>query len=173
MNFYVIQVKAKTENNYLNLAKKTINQANIHFYWFRRELAQRKNGKIRNVLSPIFPGYIFLETEIITKDLYCGLRKLPGFIRFLKNNEEILPLTPKDLALIKHFLLTGEIIHKSLVTFKPQDRIQILAGPLKGLEGFIVKVDKRKQRVKVRLELYDDSFLIDFGFEAIERVRGT
>ena len=32
----------------------------------------------------------------------------------------------------------------------------------------IVRVDRRKGRARVRLELYENSFLIDFGFEAIE-----
>jgi transcriptional antiterminator NusG len=39
---------------------------------------------------------------------------------------------------------------------------------MKGLEGQIIKVDKRKKRAKIRLKLYEDSFPIDFGFELIE-----
>jgi len=30
-----------------------------------------------------------------------------------------------------------------------------------------VRVDRRKRRARVRLELYENSFLIDFGFEDI------
>jgi hypothetical protein len=32
----------------------------------------------------------------------------------------------------------------------------------------IVRVDRRKGRAKVRLEMYDNSFEVDFGFEALE-----
>ncbi|MCL2557796.1 MAG: antitermination protein NusG, partial [Treponema sp.] len=40
--------------------------------------------------------------------------------------------------------------------------------PLKGLEGRIIKVDKRKKRAKIRLDLYDESFAIDLAFEIID-----
>jgi transcriptional antiterminator NusG len=42
------------------------------------------------------------------------------------------------------------------------------SGPLKWLDGKIVKVDRRKHRARVTLELYQEAFEIDFGFEALE-----
>jgi transcriptional antiterminator NusG len=36
-----------------------------------------------------------------------------------------------------------------------------------GLEGRIIKVDKRKRRAKIMLDLYNDSFSIDLAFEVI------
>ncbi|MDR2619211.1 MAG: antitermination protein NusG, partial [Treponema sp.] len=32
----------------------------------------------------------------------------------------------------------------------------------------IIKVDKRKGRAKIKLDLYDDSFTIDLAFEVLE-----
>jgi transcriptional antiterminator NusG len=40
-----------------------------------------------------------------------------------------------------------------------------------GLEGKIVKVDKRKGRAKIKLDLYNDSFAIDLAFEVIGAVQ--
>jgi transcriptional antiterminator NusG len=40
-------------------------------------------------------------------------------------------------------------------------------GPLMGLEGRIIKVDRRKGRAKINLDLYNDSFTIDLAFEVI------
>jgi transcriptional antiterminator NusG len=37
------------------------------------------------------------------------------------------------------------------------------------MEGNIIKVDRRKGRAKVKLELYKDSFTVDFGFRDIQR----
>ena len=39
---------------------------------------------------------------------------------------------------------------------------------MEGLEGRIVKIDRRKQRARIRLDLYDNSHLIDLGFEELE-----
>jgi transcriptional antiterminator NusG len=59
------------------------------------------------------------------------------------------------------------VIGKSTVKFDENSRIYVLSGPLEGLEGKIVKIDKRKQRAKVQLDLYKESFLVDFGFELL------
>ena len=64
----------------------------------------------------------------------------------------------------------GEVLDKSKVQFDENKRIRVVHGALKGLEGKIVKVDRRKQRAKVSLSLYDSAFLIDFGFDLLESV---
>jgi len=170
MNIYVIQVRAGREGKFIDTANEmTRTTLSFRFHWPRRELTIRKKGVFRDTISAIFPGYVFLEARAVTAELLKTLKKVPGFIRFLRSNQEILPLSDRDLELIKRFLEAGEIVRKSLVSFTAHQHIQIVDGPLKGLEGMIVKVDKRKKRIKVRLELYEDSFLIDFGFEAVEK----
>jgi len=53
------------------------------------------------------------------------------------------------------------------VYFNEDSRIVVVEGPLMGLEGRIVKVDRRKGRAKIMLDLYNDSFSIDLAFEVI------
>lgn len=172
MNFYVLQVKTGGEATYLKSARLELERmgkdGDVTLIWPRRRLRIRRKGKVKDVLAPIFPGYIFLEAEGIETDLYWGLRRAIGFYRFLKDNKNIEPLTGHDRELLVHFLRMGEVVEKSRVYFDENKRIRVTEGALKGLEGFIVKVDKRKRRAKVRLSLYDDSFLIDFGFELME-----
>jgi len=67
---------------------------------------------------------------------------------------------------LKHFL-SGNVVGLSQVSFDENQRIVIKSGPLKGMEGKITKVDKRKKRVKVQLDMYKESFLVDFGYEVV------
>ena len=92
-----------------------------------------------------------------------------GFFRFLQSNENIEPLSEGDKNLLLHFLSFGQVIEKSMVYFDEGKRIRVMSGPLKELEGKIVKVDRRKGRAKVKLDMFENSFLIDFGFEALEK----
>jgi len=41
------------------------------------------------------------------------------------------------------------------------------------IEGKIIKVDRRKKRAKVVLDLYDEAFSIDLAFEVIEKAKNT
>ena len=73
----------------------------------------------------------------------------PGFVRFLPSNEALAPLEPKDQELLSHFLSFGEIVQKSAAYFDENKRIRVISGPLKNLEGLIVRVDRRKGRARV------------------------
>ena len=167
MNFYVISVRAGKEEALLTIARRREELAPVQFHWPRRKLTIRRKGKRIETLAPLFSGYLFLETDSITEPIYRTTKRLPGFYRFLESNDRIRPLSGEDLELVGHFIKLGEIIGKSQVVFDENSRIHVKNGPLSGLEGKIVKVDRRKQRAKVRLDLYKESFLVDFGFELI------
>jgi transcriptional antiterminator NusG len=169
LTYYVIQVKTRGEEKYLSLAEQALDPYDIKIIWPRRSLRIRRRGKWLNILSPIFPGYLFLEVETIKPELYWVLKKLPGFFRFLKNNHDIQPLPRTDARILASLLSFGEIVDRSLAVFDEGGRIRVLEGPLKGLEGLIMKVDKRKGRVKVKLDLYDESYHVDFGFSVVEK----
>ncbi len=143
----------------------------MRFLWPRRRLTLRRRGKTREELAPIFPSYVFLEAENIAPDTYWTLKRTSGFVRFLGSNQNIEPLRGKERRLLLHFLQFGEVVEKSTVTFDENSRIRVVDGPMKGMEGQVVKVDKRKKRAKVSLSFYEDSFLIDFGFEIMEQIK--
>ncbi len=135
--------------------------------WPRRRLTIIKRGIRKQVLAPIFPGYLFYETEAISAGVFHLLKHPSGFVKFLKDNHNIRPLAGEDRELLLHFISFGEIVDRSKAYLDANRRVRVASGPLKGLEGRIVKVDKRKGRAKVRLSLYENSFLIDFGFDLL------
>ena len=168
--YYVIQVKTRGEEKYLSFAEPIAQGSSRRILWPRRSLRIRRKGKWRNVLSPIFPGYVFLEAESVDPQLYWQLKKIPGFYRFLKSNHDIQPLPESDTHVLSRLLRFGEVVPKSVVTFDAGVRIKILEGPLKGLEGHIVRIDRRKGRAKIQLDLYAKSYVVDFGFQDLESV---
>ena len=170
MNYYAVQVKTGREPELLKKIHKCTGEEryNLQAYFPRRILYIKKKGIRQKVDAPVFPGYIFLEIDDLSLSLYWQLRKIPNFYHFLPNNQNPLPLAGKDLSLLHHFLSFGEITAPSKVYFDENARICVVEGALQGLEGRIIKVDKRKQRAKVLLDMYTDSFPIDLAFDVIE-----
>ena len=168
MPFFALQIYTGDEGRFLSIAAQRARDIEARFFWPRRSLRIKRGGSWKESLAPIFPGYLFIRAEGISPELFAALRAAPGFLRFLLSNENIVPLERADQEMLSHFLAFGEIVDKSMVTFDEDKRIRVLSGPLKGLEGRIVRVDRRKGRAKVRLEMYEDSFEIDFGFESLE-----
>jgi transcription termination/antitermination protein NusG len=167
MSYYVVSVQPRKEESFLTIARKRLATELARFYWPRRKLTIRRRGRRKEVLAPIFSGYVFIEAEQVDDHLFAAVKQLPGFYRFLESNDRIRALGGDDLELVAHFVRFGEVIGKSKVTFDEHSRIEVSEGPLAGLEGRIVKVDRRKQRAKIRLDLYQESFLVDLGFELL------
>ena len=170
MNYYAIQVKTRAENRFIKLFKAMNPDITFPIHFPQRCLDIRKSGKIRASVTAVFPGYIFIEADcdenIIARQ--WEFRRTEGFYRFLKSNQEITPLASRDLELVLHFINSaGPIAGRSKVYFNENSRIVVVEGPLMGLEGRIIKVDRRKGRAKIKLDLYNDSFAIDLAFEVI------
>jgi len=170
MNYYAIQVKTRLENKFIKLYEASHPDVLLPIHFPQRQLDIRKSGKIKTSKTSIFPGYIFIEASSDEEINVCqwDFRRIEGFFRFLPSNNSINALTNKDLELVLHFIKNvGPVAGRSKVYFDENSRIIVLEGPLSGLEGRILKVDRRKGRAKIKLDIYDDSFAIDLAFEVI------
>jgi transcription termination/antitermination protein NusG len=170
MNYYAIQVKTRSEEKFIKLFKASHPQISFPIHFPKRLLDIRKGGKIKASTPAVFPGYLFIEAENDEEIISCQweFRRTEGFYRFLKSNRDITPLADRDLELVLHFINnSGSVAGRSKVYFNENSRIIVVEGPLIGLEGRIIKVDRRKGRAKIKLDLYNDSFSIDLAFEVI------
>lgn len=176
MLYYALQVKTKAEKKYIKLFQGLHPDLEIPFFFPQRVIDIRCRGATVRTNAAIFPGYVFIETENhedILREQW-SFRKTEGFYRFLRSNQNIVPLQGRDLELVLHFIKkVGPLAGKSRVYFDENSRIVVAGGPLMGLEGKIIKVDKRKGRAKIKLDLYDDSFSIDLAFEVIRESPGA
>ena len=176
MQYYIIQVATGREQAFIdNLKKLEPDLGRAHnFIYLTRELNIRRKGIWRKELQPVFPSYIIMQTtQVIDAKTIQLLKAQPDFYHFLKSNTQITPLAGTDLEIIQHFLGLGPRIGPSLVRFDEDDRIVVIEGPLKGIEGSIIKVDRRKQRAKIRVDFAGSAHTMDLSFEDIERTSST
>ena len=169
IKYYAMQVKTSAEDKFIRHFKALHPEVPFPLFFPQRRIDVRRGGVVRQSIAAVFPGYVFVEIEdgdILTHQ--WAFRRTDGFYRFLRSNQNIRPLANRDLELVLHFIKkVGPIAGISKVYFNENSRIVVTEGPLMGLEGKIVKVDKRKGRAKIKLDLYDDSFAIDLAFEVI------
>jgi transcriptional antiterminator NusG len=171
MLYYAIQVRTSEEDDFIRRVNSSLNSECGRFFAPKRLMPQHKGGKETKKLLTVFPGYVFFETESLEPTDRWTIRRTEGFYRFLKNSLSPSPLGEADKRILLHFISTGKYADISKVTFDENDRIVVLEGPLKGLEGSIVKVDRRRGRAKVSLDMCSTGFLIDLGFAVVEKVK--
>ena len=172
MQYYIIQVMSGREQAFLdNIEKLTPQLYQKHnFIYLTRELTLKRQGKLLTQVQPMFPSYIILQTvNEIDSFTLAALKKVPDFYHFLNSNTDIISLCDHDVQIIQHFLGLGPKIGSSLVRFDDNDRIIVIEGPLKGFEGNIIKVDKRKHRAKIQVDFGGTSHTMDLSFEVISK----
>jgi transcription termination/antitermination protein NusG len=175
MDYYAIQVWTGKENEFADRISADPRMRSSVIVP-KRSIIMRKAGKTRKIEKPLFAGYVFVATETPGLDSIqrWALRTTHYFLRTLPTNTDPMPVKEKDRRLIAHFMSFGKVADISKVQFDADDRIVVREGPLKGIEGMIVRVDKRKRRAKIRLDMCENSFLVDLGFEIIDvSAKGT
>ena len=167
----MIQVSTGKEKKFIEDAarKNEPDKISYSIVFPQRVLKIRKSGKVSEKELPVFAGYLFIGTDKLSKDLYQHLKKCKGFYRFLPNNQEPRFLEGRDLEILNQFISFGGLAKISQVVFDENDRIKVIAGPLSGLEGYIVRVNKRKGRATVCLDMCQTAFSIDLGFETLNK----
>jgi transcriptional antiterminator NusG len=171
MQYYSIQVLTSAEEDFVRRLAPLLGAQRLILP--KKMLAIRRRGKVTQILKPVFPGYVFIESDDILseREAYWAIRRTSGFVRVLPDSSAPTALSEHDVNLLRRFISFGEYADISKVSFDENDRIVVLEGPLKGLEGQIFKVNKRKMRAKILLDLYGAAFPIDLGFEVVERVK--
>ena len=173
MKYFAVQVRTLKEDTYIQRINDFLSfrPDKQEFFFPKRKLPIRRMGKTVHEIRPVFPGYIFVAADGIDPELFNIMRATKDFTRFLKNNRDITAIEGRDLTILRHFLQFGGVAETSEVSFDENDRIIVKSGPMQGLEGFIVKVDKRKKRAKISLDFAKENFLIDLAFDVLEENR--
>jgi transcriptional antiterminator NusG len=172
LKYYTIQVKNHFEERFISLFHERNPALALPLYFPRRIVPERRGGGTEYRCAPVFPGYLFAGIGDEEKRLLSmeALRVMENFFRFLPANSAAAPLSGRDLEIVLHFIKNDEsAAGVSSVYFDTDERIVVVSGALKGLEGRIIKVDRRKGRAKIKLDLYGTSFRIDLAFETIDR----
>ena len=172
MQYFIIQVASGKEQTFIDNVRKFAPQLmeKHNFIYLTRELTIRRQGQTLTQVQPMFPSYIIMQTvNEVDSFTLAALKKVPEFYHFLNSNTDIVPLGAHDLQIIQHFLGLGPKIGSSLVRFDDNDRIVVIEGPLKGFEGSIIKVDKRKKRARICVDFGGTAHTMDLRFEDISK----
>jgi transcription termination/antitermination protein NusG len=164
MDYFALHIKTGSETQIQKCIKKNLPEE-MTVFCPMRELLIRKKGKTKKEMKPLFPGYIFLHAEEISADTLSTLKSVNGFFQILPSNKNIKPVPERDMHIINSLFRKDFTAHLSKARFDENDRIQIIEGPLKGKEGLIIKVDKRKGRAKIVINAFDKQHFVDLGFE--------
>lgn len=161
MDYYYLSCRAGTEKLNIRILKKIIKtqfeeEKKFKAYFPLREITdQTPYGPVQKLL-PMLEGYIVIGTEYnLTKYAYM-LRRMSTSSRGLVHNlDRTFILHGADKAYAEWIFENNGIIKESEVivhkTLKEGTKVQVLDGPMKNLQGRIIRI---KKNTKCLVEIY-------------------
>jgi transcriptional antiterminator NusG len=159
--WYVLHVISGKENTIEKFISK-LGTDSLKPFLPRKKLKIRKSGITKDIIKPLYPGYIFI-IGIWNLNEAKKIVKLPGAVKFIGGLYSPGTLKNDEKEIINKIIKDGVAEYSKVV--KEGTKIKIISGPLKELEGVIQSVDRRKQKAIVSLPLLNSIVKVTLGFE--------
>lgn len=160
--WYVLHTKTAREVE----VGRRVRDAGMHALVPRRQMTERRRGVTGQVIRCLFPGYVFVNTALEPNDYYT-LTGIRGVIRILGAGRPQ-PVQPAEMNRVLGLVRDDELIGVSTALLE-RDGVKIVSGPLRGLEGQIVKLDRRKGRAKVNIPLFGEPKIIELSVNVLQK----
>lgn len=165
--WYVVQVRTGNEDKMIAECKRAIPEEVLERCFIPYIEEKKKiNGKIQKVRKHMFPGYIFLISDKLD-ELKVGLKKVFGFAKILKTGDDVVPISEKEVDLLKRFGLDEKEIVEMSEGIIEGTEIIVTEGPLIGLETFIKRINRHKRKAWIETEMFGRKQEIEIGLEIV------
>lgn len=157
--WYVVNTYAGHENRVKENLEKRIESMGISDYLFKVVVAEEtqteiKNGKKKDVVKNIFPGYLFVEM-IMTDEAWYVVRNTPGVTGFLGSyGGGAKPLPVRDAEMQAVLRRINQSDAQVEVEFKVGDTVKIISGPFSGMEGIVDSMNDEAMIATVLLIIF-------------------
>jgi transcription antitermination factor NusG len=163
MAWYVVHTKSRHEYK----ANTGLVQKNIVTFLPEIEVWSKRKDRKKKILVPLFPGYLFVDANVLDNEIKLMILKTPGTVKILgkKDNTEPIPVPDDKILAIQRFL--GKKVEVFTFNFpKAGEPARIVDGPFAGIEGTVISSDFEKELFVISIDLLQRSVAIKLeGFQ--------
>ena len=161
--WYALYTRSRFEKKLMS----ELTERSIEVFLPMREILSRWKDRKKKVWLPLFPGYLFVHQTDTPANRYRVLN-IPGAVRFVGFNGLAVPIPTEQIEGVRKFL-ESDLSVDPYPYMKIGQRVEVIAGPLKGIQGklvqkkgrfrFVLQVDLIRQAVSVEIDASDVSAL--------------
>ena len=150
MNAYCVFCKTAYEEKTARYINKLYGGAGVNAIAPVRILKERNRGVTKEVKKPLMQGYVFIFSDIkIEPRLISSVEDVIKLLRYQNGEYELLG---PDLEYAEFISSNNGVIGISDIICVGKE-VKVVSGPLEEYKGTIVKLDRRKQRVLLRVTI--------------------
>jgi len=157
-NWVILFVKTGSEEKLKPMLAEKLDTNGFLSFVPIKETPYRSKGVIHKTRKPLFPGYIFVQTEVeselIAKKLKTALKGTKDIYSLLHyGNDENDVAVRESERLFWERLFDADFCIPGSVGFIEGDKIEVTSGALMGLEGQIKRINRHKREAVVEMNM--------------------
>jgi transcription antitermination factor NusG len=151
-SWFAVRVRSRTEKIVATMIRSRGFDEFLPLYQSRR----RWSDRFKSVELPLFPGYVFCRLNLESR---LPILTIPGVAGFVGVGRLPVPIDNEEIAAIQCAVGAG-LMTEPFPYVEMGQRVRLIEGPLKGLEGFLVEV-RKEQRLAVSVSLLSRSVAVE------------
>ena len=166
--WYVVHTYSGYENKVKADIEKTIENRHLEDQILEvrvplQEVAELKNGALKQVQKKMFPGYVLLNM-VMNDDTWYVVRNTRGVTGFVGPGSKPVPLTEEEM------LPLGIKKEEIQVDFAEGDTVVVTGGAWKDTVGVITALNVQKQTATINVELFGRETPVEISFAEIKQM---
>ncbi|HSR66805.1 MAG TPA: UpxY family transcription antiterminator [Acidobacteriota bacterium] len=139
---------------------------NIECFLPLREVLSKWKDRRKRVQFPLFPGYLFVHASLPSSRL--DIIKVDSVVQILGFQGKPEPVPENQIDAVKR-LVYSELPYDPYPDLAQGDRVRIVSGPLRGLEGVLVE-KKNRFRFVLNVDLIRQSVACEIAAADVEKL---
>ena len=123
----------------------------------------------KTVELPVFPGYVFVRIAKVENEILSVLRTT-GAVRLLGGGGGIEPIPDAEIEGLQQ-LVDSKLPFLAHACLAAGDRVKVKRGPLRHVEGKLVRVNENRGRLVLAIEMLSRAVAVEVDLRDIELVR--
>lgn len=154
-----------TRSRHEKLVNEELLKKGIETFLPLRKVTRHWSDRVKEIETPLFSGYLFVQIPLRDR---LEVLETRGSVRFIGVNATPTAISEMELEVVRRFM-DEEIAIDPFPYLGEGDRVYVRSGPLKGIEGFIVRKDKHA-RLVISLDLLLQSISVEIDQALVEKI---
>ncbi len=126
----------------------------------------RWSDRVKVVEKPVFPGYLFSRFDISERG---PILRVPGVIQILGIAGQPVPIAEQEISAIRRMLESPLPVSPHL-SHHEGEKVMVMRGPLKGIEGKVLRIKKGAVKLVVAVEMMGRGLAVTMDSDAVRSI---
>jgi transcription antitermination factor NusG len=163
--WYALYVQVNHEREVV----KRLEQRQVGCFLPTMETWSKRRDRRKRIQLPMFPGYVFVHV-LLDSSANLTIVKTPGALSLVHNSDGPLSIPSYQVENLQTMVCSAQPlqVHAYL---KEGELVHVVRGPLSGCIGILSRIDPRKGRLIVSVDIIKKSVSVELDLEDVEPVK--